>query len=172
MVWSIGIFHTTHWRLRIVVVPSVTLWYPSLNLAVRRFGKDHELNSDKSIITSHFEFTVGYHSIPLLGSDYGTTSSWYHKNPHRLHLGLPFRLRHHLNQHGISLPSLQWLSSCTYCQFLPLLLLLPALLVRTANELATCQSEMHPNIYPNLKSKDDAHVMEKLILHDGTDGQN
>jgi len=52
-----------------VVVLSMTVWWPSLNLQAGRFGTKHELNSGKNIVTSHFGIVVWYNSVPLLGSD-------------------------------------------------------------------------------------------------------
>jgi len=62
------------------MVPSITLWYPSLNEVVRCFGTNHELNSSKGIITSHFGFTVD-HDVPIVGLDKVTITSSFRKIP-------------------------------------------------------------------------------------------
>jgi len=52
-----------------VVVPTMTLWYPSLNPVVGRFDTNYKLNMDKSTTTSHFGFIVRYHNVLLMGPD-------------------------------------------------------------------------------------------------------
>jgi len=50
--------HTHDRCLRIVVVPSVTLWCPNVNLKARRFGTEKNNHS-----------RVSYHNVPPLGLD-------------------------------------------------------------------------------------------------------
>jgi len=57
--------------LEIVVVLTVTLWYPSLNPVVGRFGTKYELNSGKGPVTFHFEFVVEHHNVLMWCSSFG-----------------------------------------------------------------------------------------------------
>jgi len=49
--------------------------HASFNPVVGRFGTNHELNSGKGTIASHFGLSVIYHNIPHLGSDKGIITS-------------------------------------------------------------------------------------------------